>query len=80
MVNYKGQPFMQGLTENRFLMWSLSLCAVGAFIAASNAMPAFNTWLQLVEYVVSQRRSKAVARKKESQPMGREEKQGSCGH
>lgn len=50
MVNYKGLPFMQGLTDNRFLMWSLSLCGMGAFIAASNMLPFFNTWLQLTEY------------------------------
>jgi cation-transporting ATPase 13A1 len=50
VVNYKGLPFMQGLTDNRFLMWSLSLCGMGAFIAASNTLPFFNAWLQLTEY------------------------------
>ncbi len=50
VVNYKGLPFMQGLTENSFLMWSLSLCGMGAFVAASNVLPVFNGWLQLTAY------------------------------
>eukprot|EP00054_Salpingoeca_dolichothecata_P000146 m.16120 g.16120 ORF g.16120 m.16120 type:complete len:1361 (+) comp10277_c0_seq1:123-4205(+) len=49
-VNYKGPPFNQSLAENSFLIWSLALCGVGAFIAATNVMPMFNKWLQLVEY------------------------------
>jgi cation-transporting ATPase 13A1 len=42
VVNYKGRPFMSGLMENSFLIWSLAFCGGGAFLAASNYLPDFN--------------------------------------
>merc|ERR1712146_266622 len=50
VVNYKGLPFMSGLLDNSFLIWSLMLCGGGAFLAASNYLPDFNRMFQLVEY------------------------------
>lgn len=50
VVNYKGQPFMTSITSNSFLLYSLAFCGFGAFLAASNYFPEFNTLLQLVEY------------------------------
>eukprot|EP00051_Salpingoeca_urceolata_P028599 m.487572 g.487572 ORF g.487572 m.487572 type:complete len:1322 (-) comp25148_c0_seq1:70-4035(-) len=50
VVNYKGHPFMNGLTDNRLLMWPLGISGFGAAVAASNIMPGFNKWFQLVEY------------------------------
>eukprot|EP01147_Barroeca_monosierra_P010353 gene10353-2488_t len=50
VVNYKGQPFMSSITTNSFLLYSVAICGVGAFLAASNLFPQFNTILELVEY------------------------------
>eukprot|EP00053_Salpingoeca_punica_P019510 m.197814 g.197814 ORF g.197814 m.197814 type:complete len:1363 (+) comp17670_c0_seq2:1993-6081(+) len=50
VVNYKGPPFMSGITQNRFLMWSLNLCGIGVVVIATNTFPTFNKWFQLVEY------------------------------
>jgi cation-transporting ATPase 13A1 len=47
-VNYKGRPFMQGITENPAFMWSILLCAVGAFVCAFERMPELNAALKLV--------------------------------
>jgi cation-transporting ATPase 13A1 len=47
-VNYKGRPFMQGITENPAFMWSILLCCVGAFVCAFERMPELNAALKLV--------------------------------
>jgi cation-transporting ATPase 13A1 len=47
-VNYKGRPFMQGITENPAFMWSVLLCSVGAFVCAFERMPELNAALKLV--------------------------------
>jgi cation-transporting ATPase 13A1 len=47
-VNYKGRPFMQGITENPAFMWSVLLCMVGAFVCAFERVPELNQALKLV--------------------------------
>lgn len=47
-VNYKGRPFMQGISENPAFLWSITLCCGGAFICAFERMPELNQVLQLV--------------------------------
>lgn len=49
-VNYKGHPFMQGIRENKPLRFSLTLIAVGAFVCATETVPAFNSYIQLVQF------------------------------
>jgi cation-transporting ATPase 13A1 len=46
-VNYKGRPFMQGLTENAPLLYSLGLCGTLAVACATELFPRFNAYLQL---------------------------------
>eukprot|EP01127_Copromyxa_protea_P019679 TRINITY_DN6440_c0_g1_i1.p1 TRINITY_DN6440_c0_g1~~TRINITY_DN6440_c0_g1_i1.p1 ORF type:complete len:1356 (+),score=374.54 TRINITY_DN6440_c0_g1_i1:25-4092(+) len=50
VVNYKGRPYMQSITQNRSLLYSLGLCAIGVFVAATEAMPVFNKVLQCVPF------------------------------
>eukprot|EP01126_Amoeba_proteus_P053652 TRINITY_DN6553_c0_g1_i2.p1 TRINITY_DN6553_c0_g1~~TRINITY_DN6553_c0_g1_i2.p1 ORF type:complete len:195 (+),score=45.30 TRINITY_DN6553_c0_g1_i2:50-586(+) len=50
VVNYKGRPFMQSLTTNGALLYSLGLCGLGVFIASTEAMPVFNKILQCVPF------------------------------
>merc|ERR1712146_545673 len=47
VVNYKGLPFMSGLLDNSFLIWSLMLCGGGAFLAATTYLTsiACSNWL-----------------------------------
>lgn len=47
-VNYKGRPFMQGITENPAFLWSVSLVCGGAFACAFERVPELNQMLQLV--------------------------------
>lgn len=47
-VNYKGRPFMKSMTDNPGLLYSLGLAIVGVFLLCSEAMPLFNTVLQIV--------------------------------
>lgn len=47
-VNYKGRPFMQGISENPAFLWSITLCCGGAFVCAFERMPELNQMLQLV--------------------------------
>lgn len=47
-VNYKGRPFMQGITENPAFMWSVALTGGGAFVCAFERAPELNRALKLV--------------------------------
>ena len=47
-VNYKGRPFMQGITENPAFMWSVLLSVGGAFVCAFEQAPELNKALKLV--------------------------------
>jgi cation-transporting ATPase 13A1 len=48
-VNYKGRPFMEGLTENKPLLYSLVVSAGGMLCLASGLLPDVSTQFQLVE-------------------------------
>jgi len=50
VTNYKGRPFMIGMVDNPGLLYSLGLCIIGVFIAATEALPTFNKILQLVPF------------------------------
>jgi cation-transporting ATPase 13A1 len=52
-VNYKGRPFMDGLTENTALLYSLGFLLVFALVCATETFPQFNTYLQLGPLPVS---------------------------
>jgi cation-transporting ATPase 13A1 len=47
-VNYKGKPFMEGLFENRPLLYALSAAQVTILVAAAGLMPDLNELLELV--------------------------------
>jgi len=47
-VNYKGRPFMLAATENSAMLWSLLLCGIGLFAAATERWPSLNGALRLV--------------------------------
>jgi len=47
-VNYKGRPFMQGITENPAFLWSVALTGGGAFVCAFERAPELNKALKLV--------------------------------
>ena len=50
-VNYKGRPFMRGVTENRAFLYALGLCAVAAFVSTMEIVPQFNeSLMQLVPF------------------------------
>ena len=48
VVNLKGPPFMNGLTENRPLMYSLAGTFVLVFMLGSEMIPRFNKYLELL--------------------------------
>ena len=48
LVNYKGRPFMQSVTENPAFAWSILMCCAGAFFCAFERIPELNQMLQLV--------------------------------
>jgi cation-transporting ATPase 13A1 len=48
VVNYEGRPFREGLFENKNLRNSLGAVSAIALLAALEAFPDFNEWLQLV--------------------------------
>eukprot|EP01124_Arcella_intermedia_P002381 TRINITY_DN1129_c0_g2_i1.p1 TRINITY_DN1129_c0_g2~~TRINITY_DN1129_c0_g2_i1.p1 ORF type:complete len:1051 (+),score=291.64 TRINITY_DN1129_c0_g2_i1:899-4051(+) len=50
VVNYKGRPFMVGMPDNPYLLYSLGACLVGVFLAATEQIPTFNKILQLVPF------------------------------
>jgi len=49
-VNYKGRPFMVGMADNPGLLYSLGACGIGIFLAATESLPVFNKFLQLVPF------------------------------
>jgi len=50
VTNYKGRPFMISMVDNPGLLYSLGLCIIGVFVAATEALPTFNKILQLVPF------------------------------
>ena len=50
VVNLKGRPFMNGLTENRPLLYSLAATFILVFMFASESMPGLNKYFQLVPF------------------------------
>merc|ERR1719296_694712 len=50
VVNLQGRPFMNGLTENRPLLWSLLASFIMTFMFASESVPSLNKYFQLVPF------------------------------
>lgn len=50
VVNLQGRPFMNGLTENRPLLWSLLAAFILTFMFASESVPSLNKYFQLVAF------------------------------
>lgn len=50
VVNLQGRPFMNGLTENRPLLWSLVATFILTFMFASESVPGLNKYFQLVPF------------------------------
>mmetsp|Transcript_26285 Transcript_26285/g.30249 ORF Transcript_26285/g.30249 Transcript_26285/m.30249 type:complete len:1611 (-) Transcript_26285:174-5006(-) len=50
VVNLQGRPFMNGLTENRPLLWSLAATFILTFMFASESLPGLNKYFQLVPF------------------------------
>lgn len=48
-INFQGRPFREGITENSALYYGLLGVAAVAFSGATDFVPEFNRWLQLVE-------------------------------
>eukprot|EP01090_Pellita_catalonica_P012258 TRINITY_DN2617_c0_g1_i7.p1 TRINITY_DN2617_c0_g1~~TRINITY_DN2617_c0_g1_i7.p1 ORF type:complete len:360 (-),score=57.58 TRINITY_DN2617_c0_g1_i7:61-1140(-) len=48
LTNYQGRPFMQGLTENRPLLYVLLLAVGFIFIFVTESIPPLNEYLELV--------------------------------
>ena len=48
-INFQGRPFREGITENSALYYGLMGVAGVAFCGATDFIPSFNSWLQLVE-------------------------------
>ena len=49
-VNYKGRPFMKGLTENSWLLYSIGFTAAGVVVFATNMFPFLGEYFQLVPF------------------------------
>ena len=49
VVNYQGHPFRESLSENKNLRNSLLAVSAVAIVAATEMIPEFNEWLQLVQ-------------------------------
>ncbi|KAL7459250.1 hypothetical protein ACHAWC_011327 [Mediolabrus comicus] len=47
VVNYRGRPFMESLTENKLLFRSIQACYAGLFVCALDMFPPLNQLLQL---------------------------------
>jgi len=48
-INFQGRPFREGITENSALYYGLLGVAAVAFSGATDFVPEFNRWLQLVD-------------------------------
>ncbi|TRY56746.1 hypothetical protein DNTS_004718, partial [Danionella cerebrum] len=48
-INYKGHPFMESLTENRPLLWSIALSGLAIIGLLTGSSPEFNEQFALVE-------------------------------
>lgn len=48
-INFQGRPFREGITENRALWYGLVGASGVAFCGATDFIPEFNRWLQLVD-------------------------------
>ncbi|XP_077476188.1 endoplasmic reticulum transmembrane helix translocase [Stigmatopora argus] len=48
-INYKGHPFMESLSENRPLLWSIALSGLAIVGLLSGSSPEFNEQFALVE-------------------------------
>nr|XP_061805695.1 endoplasmic reticulum transmembrane helix translocase-like [Nerophis lumbriciformis] len=48
-INYKGHPFMESLSENRPLLWSITLSGLAIVGLLSGSSPEFNEQFALVE-------------------------------
>ncbi|XP_075941915.1 endoplasmic reticulum transmembrane helix translocase [Anarhichas minor] len=48
-INYKGHPFMESLTENRPLLWSIALSGLAIVGLLSGSSPEFNEQFSLVD-------------------------------
>jgi len=57
VVNLKGRPFMNGLTENRPLLYSLAATFILVFMFASESMPGLNKYFQLVPFPTEEYRN-----------------------
>mmetsp|Transcript_100697 Transcript_100697/g.285379 ORF Transcript_100697/g.285379 Transcript_100697/m.285379 type:complete len:1193 (-) Transcript_100697:154-3732(-) len=60
LANYEGHPFMQPLTANRPLLYSLALFVLVIFAAASEAVPELNAALSLASSPSDEFRQKVV--------------------
>lgn len=61
VVNYQGRPFRESLFENKPLRNSLFTVSLIACVAATEAFPDFNQWIQLVPMPPQFRRSLIIA-------------------
>ena len=48
-INFQGRPFREGIRENSALYYGLLGVAAVAFSGATDFVPEFNRWLQLVD-------------------------------
>jgi cation-transporting ATPase 13A1 len=49
-INYKGRPFMESLTENKPLLYSILFSTGAVFVLAGRLMPELSDQFQIVEF------------------------------
>ena len=49
-INYKGHPFMESLSENKPLLYSIIFSASSVWVLACRIMPEFSDQFQIVEF------------------------------
>lgn len=49
-INYKGHPFMESLSENKPLLYSIIFSASAVWVMACRLMPEFSDQFQIVEF------------------------------
>merc|ERR1712100_827047 len=59
-VNYKGRPWMKGITENTYLFLSVFFCVVGVGICAWEIFPQANALIHLESFPDDQFRWKVL--------------------